>query len=108
MNMPRRRTTSEWLQELGTGLRLRRMRAELTQEDLARLAGVSEGALKHLESGTGANLTSLVKVVRALGCEDWLAALTPPPQPAVSPLQVLREQRKAAHQRRRVRNPRPR
>jgi len=103
MNMPRRFTTSEWLQELGTGLRLRRVRAELTQEDLARLAGISEGALKHLESGTGANLTSLVKVVRALGCEDWLGALAPPAQPTVSPIQMLAERRRAGTARHRVR-----
>jgi len=87
-------------------LRDRRIRAELTQEELARRAGVGLSALKHLESGSGANLTSLVKVVRALGAEDWLAALAPPAAPAVSPMQLLREQRRAAPPRRRVRKAR--
>jgi len=100
--MPRR-TTSEWLQELGSGLRARRIRAELTQEELARRADVSLGTLQHLESGAGANLTSLVKVVRALGSEDWLAAFAPPPEPTVSPIQMLRERQRDHHERRRVR-----
>jgi transcriptional regulator with XRE-family HTH domain len=97
------RTTGEWLQELGAGLRLRRIRAELTQEDLARRADVSLSALKHIEAGAGANLTSLVKVVRALGLEDWLAALAMPAEPTVSPIQMVRERRRAARTRPRVR-----
>jgi transcriptional regulator with XRE-family HTH domain len=98
-----RRTTSEWLQELGTALRSHRVRAELTQEDLARRAGISLGALKHLESGAGANLTSLVRVVRALGLEDWLATLAVPAEPTVSPIQMLRERRRGGRGRQRVR-----
>ncbi|MGP0031655.1 MAG: helix-turn-helix domain-containing protein [Acidimicrobiales bacterium] len=92
--------------EIGTSLRDRRIRAQLTQEDLARRAGVGLSALKHLESGAGANLGSLVKVVRALGAEDWLAALAPPAEPAVSPMQLLRQQQKARPPRRRVRKAR--
>ena len=95
-----RRTTEEWLAELGTSLRQRRLRAELTQEDLARLAGLGLSSVKHLESGQGANLASLVKVVRALGAEDWLAALAPPDDPAVSPMQLLHQQQRAAPRRR--------
>jgi transcriptional regulator with XRE-family HTH domain len=101
-----RRTTPEWLTEIGTALRQRRIRANLTQEELARRSDVGLSALKHLESGTGANLTSLVKVVRALGCEDWLAALTPPPEPAVSPMQLLRARQHRTGVRQRVRPPR--
>ena len=95
-----RRTTEEWLAELGTSLRQRRLRAELTQEDLARLAGLGLSSVKHLESGQGANLASLVKVVRALGAEDWLAALALPDDPAVSPMQLLHQQQRAAPRRR--------
>ena len=75
----------------------------MTQEDLANRAGVSLGALKNIESGAGANLTSLVKVVRALGREDWLAALLPPAEPAVSPVRMLRERQRTPRERRRVR-----
>jgi transcriptional regulator with XRE-family HTH domain len=92
--------------EIGTSLRDRRIRAQLTQEELARRADIGLSALKHLESGAGANLTSLVKVVRALGAEDWLAALAPSPEPAVSPMELLRQQRRAPVPRRRVRRAR--
>ena len=90
------------MQELGTGLRLSRIRAGLTQEDLARRAGISWSALKNLESGRGANLTTLVKVVRALGREDWLAAIAPA-EPAISPIQLLREGQGTLPARRRYR-----
>jgi transcriptional regulator with XRE-family HTH domain len=95
-----RRTTEEWLIELGASLRQRRIRAELTQEELARLAGLGLSSVKHLESGQGANLASLVKVARALGAEDWLAALALPEDPAVSPMQLLHQQRRARPRRR--------
>jgi DNA-binding XRE family transcriptional regulator len=91
---PSRRTTQEWLERLGGSLRLRRVAAGLTQEDLATQAGIGLSAVKHLESGQGANLTSFVKAVRALGGEDWLIALAPPAEPAVSPMQLLRERQR--------------
>jgi transcriptional regulator with XRE-family HTH domain len=99
-----RRTTQEWLDRLGGSLRLRRVAAGLTQEDLAQQAGIGLSAVKHLESGHGANLTSFVKAVRALGAEGWLDALTPPAEPAVSPMQLLRDRQRAVDPRsRRVR-----
>jgi transcriptional regulator with XRE-family HTH domain len=85
------------LQELGTGLRLARIRAGLTQQDLARRADISWSAVKNLESGRGANLSSLVKAIRALGREDWLAAIAAPVEP--SPMQLLREQTAAGRRR---------
>ncbi len=110
MNEPTagRKTTQEWLEELGSALRLRRVAAQLTQEDLAQHAGIGLSALKHLESGQGANLTSLIKAVRALGAEDWLAALAPPTEPAISPMQLLRARQRGTDPRqRRVRHRRP-
>jgi transcriptional regulator with XRE-family HTH domain len=101
-----RRTTAEWLQLLGAELRQRRIRADLTQEDLAARAGISPGALKHLESGKGANLTSFIKVVRTLGAEDWLRAFISAPNSAVSPIQMLRERQHPRPVRQRVRRSR--
>jgi transcriptional regulator with XRE-family HTH domain len=90
---PPRRTTQEWLAQLGADLRDRRIRAEHTQEALARRADISLSSLKNLESGAGANLTTLIKVVRALGAENWLAALSLPAEPSISPMQMLLAQR---------------
>jgi transcriptional regulator with XRE-family HTH domain len=102
-----RRTTQEWLAEIGSNIRARRIGAGVTQEELARRAGLGLGALKHLESGAGANLTTLVKVVRALGAEDWLSALAPPHEPTVSPMQLLRQRRRTIPVRQRVRKVSP-
>jgi hypothetical protein len=45
-------------------------------------------AVKRLESGQGATVTSLIRVLRALGRSEWLGTLTPPV--SISPLQMLK------------------
>jgi transcriptional regulator with XRE-family HTH domain len=88
-------TTTELEQTLGHGVRARRIAARLTQVELAERANVSVGALKHLETGSGATTTTLVKVLRALGAEDWLATLAPPPAP-FDPLQLLEDRQRTS------------
>ena len=67
--------TPEALQsEIGRQLRAARLGRNLSQLDLAGRAGVSPGALKHLEAGQGATLKTLVCVVRALDRMEWLLA----------------------------------
>jgi transcriptional regulator with XRE-family HTH domain len=95
-------TPDEWEAELGQQLRSLRLRQNVDQRALARQAGVALNAVKNLESGKGATLTSLIKVLRALGRADWLRALAP--AVSISPLQMLR----AKPARRRASNkPRP-
>ncbi len=79
---------SEWLVELGGQMRTLRLRLDLDQRQLAARAGVGLNAVKNLESGKGATLRSLVRVLRALERTDWLSALAP--QVTISPLQVLK------------------
>jgi transcriptional regulator with XRE-family HTH domain len=101
-------TTPEDLERrLGAGARAWRIDRRLTQAELADRANVSLSALKNLESGAGANVTTLVKVVHALGADDWLDALAPPPA-AFDPLALLEQRRQAtaARPRQRVRHPR--
>jgi transcriptional regulator with XRE-family HTH domain len=62
---------------LGASVRALRIDRRLTQVNLAELANVSVGALKNLESGRGSTTTTLVRVVHALGQDQWLGALTP-------------------------------
>lgn len=81
-------TTTEWEAQLGTQLRSLRLRQELGQAQLAERAGVALNAVKHLESGKGATLTSFIKVLRTLGRADWLATLAP--SVSISPLQMLK------------------
>ncbi len=66
--------------------------------ELAGSADVSLGALHNLETGSGATVRTLVRVVRALDRTDWLDALAP--QVGVSPMQMLRERQRELPQRR--------
>ena len=70
-------TSHELEQRLGGRLRDLRLLRNIDQRSLATRAGVSLNALKHLESGKGARVNSLVKVLRALDRADWLETLAP-------------------------------
>jgi transcriptional regulator with XRE-family HTH domain len=75
---------------LGRHVRRARIEEQLTQAEVATRANVSLGALRHLESGSGATVSTLVKVLRALGREEWLTTLASEPGPAVfNPLDLL-------------------
>ncbi len=77
-------------QQLGLALRRRRVAQGITREVLAERANVSIGALRNLETGAGANVTTLVRAVHALGADDWLTGLEPVAQP-FSPLAVVEQ-----------------
>lgn len=77
--------TEEWIEHVGDCLRTLRLARNLGQAELAAQAGVGRGALQNLERGHG-NLTTLVRVVRALGREDWLASLRT--QTTINPLHL--------------------
>lgn len=95
------RTVEEWEREVGAQIRAARIDADLDQESLARIAGVSVGAVRNLERGYGSSLATLIRVVRALDRTDWLEALAP--QVAVSPLDTLAQARRGELLHRRVR-----
>ena len=81
-------TTDDWEAEVGRQLRGLRLRHDLDQRTLAERAGVALNVVKRLEAGKGATLTSLIKVLRALGRADWLGSLAPPV--SISPMQLLK------------------
>jgi transcriptional regulator with XRE-family HTH domain len=93
---------------LGYHVRTARLSKDLTQAEVAERANVSIGAVRHLESGSGATVATLVKVLRALGEENWLRTLSPAPeQRAFNPLDLLAAaQGNQAARSRRVRRPR--
>jgi transcriptional regulator with XRE-family HTH domain len=97
-----RHSTQEFQELLGERIRAQRIREELTQDDLARRAGVSTSTVHHLERGTGGTVATLIKVLRALQATDWLDALGPTPS-TISPLQILRDQRRIDRAPQRVR-----
>jgi transcriptional regulator with XRE-family HTH domain len=96
------RSSEELEQELGQTLRSLRLLKNLDQIALAQRSGVSLNAVKHLEAGRGAHVSSLIKVLRGLERADWLDTLAP--TVSISPMQMLRRgRRERKRARRRVR-----
>jgi putative transcriptional regulator len=90
--------TDRWaLGELGDRLARHRLNQNLTQDQLAREAGVSKRTIVRLESGQSSQVTNLIRVLRALGLLGNLDALVPPP--LASPIEALKAK---ARQRRRA------
>ena len=73
---------------LGERLRSLRLMKNLDQTTLAARAGISLGALKNLEGGHGTTVKTLVRVVRVLGREEWLAGVAP--MASINPLTMVR------------------
>ena len=90
---PSLRSTPEWEAELGSQVRRLRLRQNRAQSELAIAANISLSALKTLELGRGSSIRTLIQVARALDRSEWLSAFTPP-EPSVSPMQMLRAQKK--------------
>lgn len=92
------RTSTEWEEWLGRQVREARLLLGATQRELAARADISVSALGKLENGTGSAVRTLIRVVRALGRTDWLDSLAPPV--TVSPMQMLRDERRTQPRRR--------
>ncbi|MEI7945178.1 MAG: helix-turn-helix transcriptional regulator [bacterium] len=84
-------TTDEWEAEFGQHLRALRLRQNIDQRQLAERADVALNVVKKLEGGKGSTLTSLIKVLRVLGREDWLSSLAP--KISISPLQMAKDKK---------------
>lgn len=88
--------------ELGRQVRSLRLVKGWDQAELAERASVARPVISRLENGSGTTLSSLVKVVVALGATAWLAALSPSTD-GPSPLELLRQERRRRQPRVRVR-----
>jgi transcriptional regulator with XRE-family HTH domain len=96
------RTSVELEELLGSRLRELRLLKNLDQKSLAERACLSLNAVKHLESGKGARVNSLIKLLRALERTDWLDSLAS--TVSISPMQMLkRGSREPKRARRRAR-----
>ena len=78
------------LQEL-LGERLKRLRLSrnLDQRTTAEKAGISEKALRNLETGRGSTVETLLRVLKALDHLQGLDMLAP--EASVNPLELLRQ-----------------
>ena len=104
---PSLHSSSEWEAELGSDVRRLRLRQNRTQSELAVAANISLSALKTLERGRGSTVRTLIQVARALDRSEWLATFTPP-EPSISPMQMLRAQKKQVAATRKRANPKAR
>ena len=86
------KTRDEVLKELGTRLRTYRLQMNLSQGNLAVRAGVNRTTIRDAELGKDFQLSTLVKLLRALGRLGDLDALLP--APSVSPIQLMKRQGK--------------
>jgi transcriptional regulator with XRE-family HTH domain len=86
--MPTNSTSEELEQLIGGSLKTLRLSRNIGQRVLAERAGVSPRALQSLENGEGSSLSTLVRVLRALGREDWLKTIAP--VATVNPMNTVR------------------
>ncbi len=103
MNISRALTDEAILTELGRRIQRCRIDLELTQADLAEQAGLSKRTVERLEDGGSAQMSSIVRVLRALDLLRGLEALVPETGPR--PTEMLRRKgklRKRASSKRRA------
>lgn len=74
-------------EQLGDAIRDRRLRKNITQDNLAKGVGVSTPTIQKLEKGKG-TLLLLITVLRELNSLELLAEVISPPR--ISPLEVAR------------------
>ncbi len=91
-------TDGRILAELGERIARHRLNRNLTQDQLAREAGVSKRTVVRLENGQSSQLTNLIRVLRALNLSGSINAVVP--APLTSPIEALkaktRERRRAS------------
>lgn len=90
------------LKELGQRLSQLRLNRNLTQESVAKEAGITRPTIVRLENGLPTDFISLIRVLRALGLMNNIDALVPPQ--STSPIEIARMEQKKK-QRRRARKP---
>jgi transcriptional regulator with XRE-family HTH domain len=106
MTLLRNASDDDILIALGENLKSFRIRAGLSQSELARRAGIGAIALSHLETGQGSALRTFVRVLRSLDLQEGLTQLVP--GQVIDPLSMTRTatlRRRIKHTRKSRRNP---
>ena len=82
-------TPDELQAALGARLKRLRLNRNLDQKSTAEKAGISERALRNLESGHGSTVETMLRVLKALDYLQGIDMLAP--EPTVNPLDLLRQ-----------------
>ena len=72
------------LADIGSMLKRERLYRNLSQKVVAARSAISESALKNLEGGKGASLSTFVQVCRTLGKDEWIMNLGPTSEASIS------------------------
>ncbi|EIP99985.1 putative transcriptional regulator with C-terminal CBS domains [Opitutaceae bacterium TAV1] len=89
MKITKTAADTEILRELGERLARTRLEQNITQAELAVLAGVSKRTIERLEAGVvGTQLSGFIRVCNALGLTERFDLLVPAPLP--SPIEQLK------------------
>ena len=83
------KTPDELQTALGERLKRLRLNRNLDQRATAEKAGISERALRNLESGHGSTVETLLRVLKALDYLQGIDMLAP--ESSVNPLALLRQ-----------------
>jgi len=83
------KTPNELQANLGERIKRLRLNRNLDQKSTAEKAGISERALRNLESGNGSTVETLLRVLKALDYLQGIDMLAP--EPGVNPLDLLRQ-----------------
>ncbi len=94
-------TEYEIIRDIGHRLSGYRLQKNLTQEELAVTTGLNQKTISNAETGKDPRLSTLIKILRALGRIEALDAFLP--KPGISPLMLAKM---AGRERRRARKPR--
>ncbi|GAB2821230.1 hypothetical protein GCM10027022_09330 [Alpinimonas psychrophila] len=95
------RSTVEWQSAIGENIRDARIAREMDQQTLADRASVNRVTLSRLENGDTTTVATLIKVIRALGREDWFDSLDETGG-GLSPLALARQESREPKKRQRV------
>jgi transcriptional regulator with XRE-family HTH domain len=96
--------TPEELQAvLGERLRRLRLNRNIDQRTAAEKAGISERALRNLETGRGSTVETLLRVLKALEYLQGIDMLAP--ETSVNPLDLLRQRKAPQRARRSIKSP---
>lgn len=76
------------LAEIGTRIKGKRLRKNISQQELAERAGLSRNTISDMESEGSTTLQNFIRILRALEVLDELEHFLP--EPGISPVQLLR------------------
>jgi len=96
--MTRISTPEELEESLGKDIKALRLQKNIDRKTLCIRAGVSEHALRNLENGKGTTLKTLIRTLKALERESWLAQIAP--KTSINPLHLVREKNQRQRARR--------